>query len=330
MLAQLAKRSKTAIIAFKIYDNWRVKRAAAGGVAETLHGATHSHKSLEDSLRYISAQFDDYLQYGELTPESLRGLRVFELGFGDNVGVALKFLAAGAERAVCLDKFYSKRDIEHQRQIYLALRDSLSYEQQRRFDQAIDLTTGIELNPDKLKCLYGANVDETTELPEARPFDLIVSRAVIEEVYNPGPAFDAMDRLLAPGGLMLHKIDLSDYGMFSRNGMNPLTFLTIPEQVYRLMAEGSGLPNRKLKSYYQQKLAELGYDAKFLITSVVGRGGKGDLHPHKPTITKGVEYTDADLEFIRRIRPSLATEFRHLPDEELLVDGVFIVARKRA
>src|SRR5690242_10683653 len=109
-ITQLAKRSKTAIIAYKIYDNWLIKRRAAKGVAETLHGSTHSHKPLADSLGYINVQFDDYLRYGGLTPEALAGKRVFELGFGDNIGVALKFLAAGAARAVCLDKFYSTRN----------------------------------------------------------------------------------------------------------------------------------------------------------------------------------------------------------------------------
>ncbi|MGI8731735.1 MAG: hypothetical protein ACR2LM_00335 [Pyrinomonadaceae bacterium] len=47
-------------------------------------------------------------------------MKVFELGFGDNVGVALKFIAAGATKVVCLDKFYSKRNLEQQRKIYLA------------------------------------------------------------------------------------------------------------------------------------------------------------------------------------------------------------------
>lgn len=328
MLVQLVKRSKTAFIAFKIYDNWRIKRASAHGVVETQHGSTHSHISLEDSLRYINTQFEDYLRYGELNPEQLQGLRVFELGFGDNVGVALKFLAAGAERVVCLDKFYSKRDVQHQRKIYLALRETLTSEEQRRFDQAINLTSGIELNPGRLKCIYGANLDETNELPESVPFGLAISRAVIEEVYDPGPTFEAIDRLLAPGGLMLHKIDLSDYGMLSKNGANPLTFLTIPEPVYRLMANGAGLPNRKLRGYYQSQMAELGYKAKFLVTSVVGQGGKGDLHPHKEAITKGIEYTDANLEFVKKIRPKLAVEFRDLPDEELLIDGIFVVGRK--
>ena len=329
MLTQIAKRSKAAIIAFKIYDNWRVKRVSARGVVETMHGSTHSRKMLADSLRYINQQFDDYLCYGKLTPLQLRGLKIFELGFGDNVGVALKFLAAGAARVVCLDKFYAWRNPEQQQKIYLALRDTLTGEEQRRFDSAIDLTKGIELNPDKLKCLYGTNVDETTELPEAEPFDLVVSRAVIEEIYDPGPAFDAMDRLLATGGLMLHKIDLSDYGMFSSGGLNPLTFLTIAEPIYRLMAKDSGLPNRKLKSYYQQKLAKLGYETKILITGIIGNGGKGDLHPHRETITNGVEFTDAHLDSIKKIRPKLAAEFRHLPDEELLIDGIFVAARKR-
>lgn len=328
MLRQIAKRSKAAIIAFKIYDNWRIKRASARGVAETMHGSTHSQKMLADSLGYIQQQFDDYLCYGQLTLQQLRGLKMLELGFGDNVGVALKFLAAGAARVVCLDKFYSWRNPEQQQKIYLALRDTLTDEEQRRFDSAIDLSQGIELNPDKLKCLYGTNLDETTELPEAEPFDVIASRAVIEEIYDPDPAFDAMDRLLATGGLMLHKIDLSDYGMFSSGGLNPLTFLTISGPIYRLMAKDSGLPNRKLKSYYQQKLSKLGYETKILISGIIGNGGKGDLHPHRETIANGVEYTDANLDSIKEIRPKLAAEFRHLPDEELLIDGIFVVARK--
>jgi len=48
-----------------------------------------------------------------------------------------------------------------------------------------------------------------------------------------------MDALLAPGGWMMHKIDLSDQGMFSRNGQHPLTYLTIPDQVYGWMSTHS-------------------------------------------------------------------------------------------
>jgi SAM-dependent methyltransferase len=328
-LTNMAKRSKTAIIAYKIYDNWRIKRQALRGVAETLHGSTHSQKTLAESLSYINVQFDDYLHQSGLTRQELQGKRVFELGFGDNVGVALRFLAAGAERAVCLDKFYSTRNDGQERRIYQALRETLNEQEKCRFDEAVDLSRSIKFNPERLKCIYGVDVETTTELPESEPFDLVVSRGAIQDIYNPDQAFNAMDRLLKPGGYALHKIDLSDQGMFRNQGMNPLTYLTIPEPVYRLMAIDSGKPNRKLKSYYQQKMIEQGYDARLLVTSVIGRGGKGDMHPHKEKIIKGVDYSQATLDYVTSIRPRLIQRYRHLPDEELIVDGIFVVARKQ-
>ena len=112
-MKSLAKKSKNLIIAAKIYDNWRMKRRFQSGNTESIHGSTHGLliKDIAESLSYINIQFDDYLTYSGLTVEKLKGMRVFELGFGDNVGVALKFLAVGAEQAVCLDKYYSKRDL---------------------------------------------------------------------------------------------------------------------------------------------------------------------------------------------------------------------------
>ena len=47
------------------------------------------------------------------------------------------------------------------------------------------------------------------------------------------------------------------HGMFSSSGMHPLTFLTIPDSVYRLMTIDSGKPNRKLINYYRQKMIDL-------------------------------------------------------------------------
>lgn len=80
---------------------------------------------------------------------------------------------------------------------------------------------------------------------------------------------------------MLHKIDLSDPGLFRANGMNPLTFLTISDSVYRLMAIDSGKPNRKLMSYYRQVMDRLGYKAELLVTGIirVGECGKGICIP---------------------------------------------------
>ena len=331
-IKQLAKKSKNLIIAAKIYDNWRMKRRFQSGDTESLHGATHSlfFKDISESIDYINVQFDDYLKYSGLSVDQLKGMRVFEVGFGDNVGVALKFIAVGAERAVCLDKYYSKRDLGHQREIYRALRETLNDEQKKRFDEAVDLSTGIELNPEKVLCIYGTDVENAEQLFSMKPFDLAVSRGAIQDIYEPAAALAAMDRILKPGGYQLHKIDLSDQGMFRDNEMNPLTYLTISEPVYKLMAIDSGKPNRKLMSYYGQQMAKLGYDTKLLVTGIIGVGvcGKGDLHPHKEKIELGVDYPESTLQMVRDIRSRLTPEYRSLSDGELIVDGIFIIAKK--
>jgi hypothetical protein len=328
-LREIAKRSKNAIIAFKLYENWRVRRRFERGDPEWADGSTHLKLSIEESLAYINSQYDDYIQYGGLTPATLRGKRILELGFGDNVGVCLKFLAVcEVAQAVCLDKFYATRDEEQQRRIYVALRGTLNEDEKRRFDEAIDLTNGVKINPERLQCIYGVNVEDSSDLANGEPFDLIVSRGMVQDVYEPEAAFATMDRLLSKDGLMLHKIDLSDQKMFSNSGLNPLTFLTIPEGVYRRMVIDSGRPNRKMVSYYRQKMTELGYESRILITEVIGRNGLGDLSPHREKIESGAEYVESALKLVTNIRPRLRAEFSTLPDGELIVGGIFLIAKK--
>ena len=135
-----------------------------------------------------------------------------------------------------------------------------------------------------------------------------------------------MDRLLRPGGYMLHKIDLSDENMFSSRGMHPLTFLTIPEPVYRLMASDSGKPNRRLIGDYRQQMLKRGYEVKILISAVLG---EGQLVPHKENIEQGVDYGSKTSSLINEIRSKLAAAYRKLPEAELAATGIFLIARKQ-
>ena len=245
-LKQIAGQSKTLIIAHRIVDNWRRKRAFKAGNTVTAYGSTHEFWSLEKSVDYINLVHREYVEYSGLGAEAFRGSRILEVGPGDNFGVALKFLAGGAKQVVCLDKFYSERNVEQQTRIYHELRNQLSPDEQRVFDECIKLNGEIVLNEERLKYIYGHGVEEADQILEPGSFDFIVSRAVMHNVYDVERGFEAMDRLLAPGGQMLHKIDMSDENMFSSRGMHPLTFLTIPERIYYLMASDSGKPNRKL------------------------------------------------------------------------------------
>lgn len=326
-LKQRARRSKAAIVAYKVYNNWRVRRRYRAGEVQAGYGATHATKSVKESVGYIETQFEDYLNYAGLSKEVLEEARILELGFGDNVGVALRFLAAGAREVACLDKYRTPRDPSREIEIYRTLRDRLTGDEKRRLDEVILLDEGVQINNDRLTSIAGVDQDAWIKwfLEQNKEFDIIVSRAVVEEIYDPKAVFVALDKFLCPGGYSIHKIDMSDYGVFSGAGLHPLTFLTISEPVYRLMASDSGMPNRKLTSYYKNLIGELGYEGTFFVTSLLGNG---DLVPYRESVSLGVDYTKTDLDLVESIRPALKTPFRELSSEELIVQGVLLVARK--
>lgn len=324
-IKEIAGRSKTLIILHRIYDNWRRRRAFQSGKTTTAYGSTHEFWSLEKSVSYIDRVYSEYLEYAGLTPESVAGKRILEVGPGDNFGVALKFVIAGAAQVVCLDKFYSERNQEQQTRIYRELRTGLSPEQKRLFDDAIELNGEIKLNPERIEYIHGHGIEEADQILKPASFDFIVSRAVIHNVYELDRGFEAMDRLLAPGGYMLHKIDFSDENMFSSRGMHPLTFLTIPESIYRLMARDSGKPNRKLINDYREQMRKHSYEGKIFVSAVVG---VGVLAPHKERIERGVDYGQKTVALIDEIRSQLAPPYRKLAEEDLAVAGIFLVARK--
>jgi len=325
-LKRLAKGSKSAIILFNVYNNLRLKRQFARGEIETMHGSTHDGRALEYSLSYIAGVFDDYFQYSDMQLPSLQGRRILEVGPGDNLGVALKFLVAGAEQVTCLDKFYAKRNVEQQRRIYAAMRRELSGDARARFDAAVSLEKGIEFNRARLNYIYGTGIEAADGLFPPGFFDVIISRVALQEVYNIDAAFNAMDTLLAPGGLMAHKIDLTDQRIFSGQGMHPLTFLTIPEVIYKFMGRVSGKSNRKLAGYYRQKMCALGYDTKLFISHLLG--GQAEVLPHREWDEFDWARDKVGCALLKEIRPKLSRQFRHLSNKELVVDGIYLAARK--
>lgn len=325
-LKKIAAQSKTLIIVHRIFDNWRRRRAFKAGNTVSAYGSTHEFWSLEKSVSYIDMVYREYIEYSGLGLEAFRGSRILEVGPGDNFGVALKFLAAaGAEKVVCLDKFYSERNVDQQTRIYRELRKQLSADEARVFDECIKLENGIDLNPERLQYIYGHGIEEADQILEPGSFNFILSRAVIHNVYDIERGFEAMDRLLAPGGQMLHKIDLSDENMFSSRGMHPLTFLTIPERIYYLMASDSGKPNRKLIGDYREQMVKRGYETKILITRVLA---EGPLTPYKERIESGVDFGGKTRFLISEIRPKLAAPYRNRSEEDLATTGIFLIAQK--
>lgn len=311
-----------------IVRSWMTKLAPAGGTVT--FGATHYEKPLEASLNYIDSCYTDYRTYGPLNQQDIEGIDVLEGGPGDSFGIGLRFLADGARRYVGVDAFRSVEDPEQQRRIYAGLRARLNAAGQRRFDECLDLSAGVRADENRLKMIYGSGVGDFARLFPRASFDLILSRAVLEQVHDTEAAFRSMDAVLKPGGLMLHKIDLSDYGLFSGRGHHPLTMLTFPGWIYGLLAPNSGNLNRFVLPDYRRLLAAMGYQARLFIASVIRQGyPQRELpQPYRESPRRGTDYTETEVQMVEQARPRLTEPYRAMAAEDLMVAGVFLSARK--
>jgi hypothetical protein len=321
-----AKRFKWFVIATNIYQDTLRRTGLRDDQINQPDYAALPESEVPVYLNRINSTFENYEKYGGLTPERLRGARVLEIGPGETLGVALRFLASGASQVTANDKFVPlQRSPFHQR-LYQALLDGLPSEQKASAADAVLLKTGVDLNERRLAYIYGVGIEDAGAGVEPASFDVIVSNAVLEEIYDADLMFGTLDRLLKPGGRQVHVVDLGDYGMLSKHGFHPLEFLTIPDGVYRYMVESSGQPNRRPLAYYRSKLDSLGYSTTIYRTWVLGSPTR--LPEYRTTLEPGRDYTDDNLRLVKSVRPRLLPRYRDLPDDELMTRSILIVADK--
>ena len=272
-LGRQVKRSVTLTILYYLMDDLRARYRLFCGKLMTRSGSRHGTLKLEESLQYIERVYGDYVDYGEL--EGFAG-RVAEIGPGDNFGVALLMLGAGAKEVHTIDRFRPLRDDARQAGIYRALATRHGLDRLLVDDGA---------NAVAIRGLVASHgvAAETFFKSSVLRFDCIVSRAVLEHLYDPLSALDDMAAALVPGGTLIHRIDFRDHGMFS--GHHPLTFLTIQDALYRAMTRESGRPNRLLLPAWRDWLHRSPLTGSLRVTRLVGVEGEmgpaewDDIHP---------------------------------------------------
>lgn len=286
----------------------------------TCSGTTHSIYSTEESMQYIESVFFDYQQVS--AQKKFTG-KVAELGPGDSSGVALMFLAHGASQVDLADRFYSLRDLKQQNTIYQRL--AQKYPQiQEILKQS---TMSIENNGNKISGIcnyYGPKAAGETFFDQHQGYDCIVSRSVLEHVDDPAKVLKKMFQALNRGGLLIHKVDLRDHGMFTPFDYS-LRFLEIPTWLYKLMTYGSGYPNRFLFDQYKKVLQSLDAQCEFYVAGLYGVPELTEIYPltDLPEALK-----EKSLEFVKAHQHKFAAEFAHVPLEDLSVSSFFFVCRK--
>jgi len=156
------------------------------------------------------------------------------------------------------------------------------------------------LNPAKATLHTG--LLENISLPE--PVDLIYSFDVLEHVEDLDAFFSCCQRSLKPGGLSLHKFDLSGHELFE-DPIPPLDFQTYPSWLFQLMFP---CYRRAVGNFADQF-----FDA---------------MHKYDLRIVQITPLRKAEPEYLRKIRPLLRKAARTRSDETLSLLDLVVLARR--
>lgn len=282
-------------------------------------GSTHAQLSVSESVDYIEGVFKDYQRVSGI--EQFSG-RIAEIGPGDSAGVALLFVAHGADHVDLADRFYSRRSNSHNADVYQVL--SEKYPMLRQMLASVDLSDDSALP--KIKRFYGEKASGELFFKEHNDYSVIVSRSVLEHVDDPELVLRSIYDALKPGGVLIHKVDLRDHGMFTPY-RESTAFLRIPRWVYRLMTWRSGYPNRFLFHDYKRVLQDICPDStKLLIAAIHGRDEPLSEAVPLAQIPSDIRLTG--IHAIEEVRHKFASCFKHVPSDELMVSSFFFICEK--
>jgi SAM-dependent methyltransferase len=226
---------------------------------------------------------------------SIQGSAVAEIGCGDCLAAADMMLGLGA-RHVHLVEHQAMPITELHRK---ALEISLAPDLPNRAE-ILSADNRLSLNPAKATLHTG--LLENISLPE--PADLIYSFDVLEHVEDLDAFFSCCQRSLKPGGLSLHKFDLSGHEFFE-DPMPPLDFQTYPRWLYRLMFPRYRRAVGNFADLFFDLIRKNGFEILEIIPLRV-----------------------ADSNYLRKIRPLLRKAARTRSDETLSLLDLVVLARR--
>ena len=313
-IRNVVKRSVILTCLYYVLNDWWSGRRFTRGNISTTSGTRTRGGDLEDHIDHALHGYKSLLKFADL--EHFSGV-VAEIGPGDNFALGLLVLSGGALEFHAVDRFRSERDPERERTLYSLLAEKLALEDQFDGAPAENTIRGLHYHT-------GVPAEEYFRTTDLR-FDSIISRATLEHLYDPLSALWSMAQRLRPSGLLVHQINLRDHGMFAPN--HPLTFLTVPNFVYRRMTRHSGRPNRMLYSGYKDWLEMSGLDGSMFITHVLGREHVVHVEPCKWEEID-LDIRECAIDRVRKLRSLLQPPFDKMPEEMLAITGCALVARK--
>jgi len=226
---------------------------------------------------------------------SVQGSAVAEIGCGDCLAAADMMLGLGARHVHLVEHQAMPITELHRKALEMSLAPDLP-------NRAEILTAEDSPSLNPAKATLHTGLLENISLPE--PVDLIYSFDVLEHVEDLDAFFSCCHRSLKPGGLSLHKFDLSGHEFFE-DPMPPLDFQTYPRWLYRLM--------------FPRYRRAVGNFADLFFDLIRKNGFE---------ILEMIPLRVADPNYLREIRPQLRKEAQMKSDDILQLLDLVVLARR--
>jgi SAM-dependent methyltransferase len=220
---------------------------------------------------------------------------VAEIGCGDCLAAADMMLGLGARHVHLIEYFPIVVTEAHSDALKPLVDDPMLPNQGMIFD-----SDGIKLNATKVTAHQG--LLENVGIPE--PVDLVYSFDVVEHVEDLDGFFACCAKMLNPGGVSLHKFDLSGHEYFE-DPLPPLDFQTYPTWIFNII--------------FPKYRRAVGNFADTIINSMIDQGLE---------IIKIIPIRKADPEYLDEIWPQLRKEAYSRSREIVSLLDLIVIAKK--
>jgi len=191
---------------------------------------------------------DRYAFYGPRGLERLvgpvRGRSVVEFGPGDHLAAGLSMLAAGASRYTAIDRFVPDYSSPAAKRWYGGVHAAWAERfPDHPWPQDLDPAAFPESYRDRVTTFSDGVEGHDVGRADAT-YDIVTSWQVGEHVKDIRSFAKLTARLLAPGGVAVHRVDFGPHDCWRRY-QDPLTFLQFAPALWQSMSSNRGSPNRR-------------------------------------------------------------------------------------
>jgi len=263
-----------------------------------------SKEKIHLDARYALSIATGYIKKIHGGIKAIKNKSILELGPGINFGTALILLCWGAKKVAVSDRFLAQYNDNYHSQVYQEIVNLLTVDYPNINTSPItDCIKNISHKTQGLYTIQSSLEKLSSIFPNE--FDITLSNAVFEHLYNPMSAFESLYDCMTDGAIGHHQVDFRDH----RNFDKPLEFLLLDElSFHALMQDASCEFGNRIRPYQMQYMFEM---VGFKDISV-------DIN-----MTANNEYLS---NFLVRLRPRKSSNFSEIDAEHLKpISGNFLI-----